>query len=74
MAEKLNIVTYNVRGLNNSTKRREIFYYLHKKDYDVMLLQETHGCVNSKKCGQMNLAQQFGSATVKKRKGCGNFI
>ena len=41
MAE-LNIATYNVRGLADSKKRREVFYYLHKKLYDIILLQETH--------------------------------
>ena len=33
---------YNVRGLGNFSKRREIFHYLHTKDFNVIHLQETH--------------------------------
>ena len=40
----LNIITYNVRGLRNRTKRKEMFYYLHKKQHDIIFLQESH-CV-----------------------------
>ena len=47
MAECLKFITYNVRGLGDLRKRREIFYYLHQKGWDIMFLQETH-CIKSK--------------------------
>ena len=36
------IVSYNVRGLGDNTKRREIFHYLHTQPDDIILLQEAH--------------------------------
>ena len=36
------MITYNVRGLGESQKRRQIFHHLHKKNFDIMCLQETH--------------------------------
>ena len=38
----LKIVTFNVNGLANHTKRKDVFDYLRKCKYDVILLQETH--------------------------------
>ena len=45
----LKIVSYNVRGLGNYQIRREIFYYLNHKDFDIALLQETHSSKNIEK-------------------------
>ena len=42
MMRILSCLTYNVNGINDSGKRREVFYYLHKKDYDIVFMQETH--------------------------------
>ena len=39
----LKFITYNVRGLGDYVKRREVFNYLHTKEYDVCFLQEMHG-------------------------------
>ena len=39
---ELTMASYNVRGLVNVKKSREIFYYLRKKPYDVISMQETH--------------------------------
>ena len=36
------ICSFNVRGLGQNTKRRQIFYFLEKHNYDICLLQETH--------------------------------
>ena len=36
------MATYNVNGLANNVKRREIFHYLHVKNFDIMFLQEVH--------------------------------
>ena len=38
----VNIVTYNVRGLGNHNKRRQVFHYLNKKSHSIIFLQETH--------------------------------
>ena len=43
----INIATYNVRGLVNNKKRREIFYFLHREPFDVIFLQETHSSKNT---------------------------
>ena len=40
--ENLQIVSLNVRGLQNKNKRIRIFQYFKTKKYDVILLQETH--------------------------------
>lgn len=37
-----NLVSLNVRGLNNVNKRKAVFRWLQKSKYDVILLQETH--------------------------------
>ena len=41
MIVNLNIISYNVRGIANNEKRKEIFHYLNKKAYDIVFLQET---------------------------------
>ena len=38
----LKIATYNVRGLANFNKCREVFHYLHQKEHKKVCLQETH--------------------------------
>ena len=45
--EGIKIASYNVRDLGSAIKRREIFHFLNKKDYDVVFLQETHSMKNS---------------------------
>ena len=39
---KFKIVTLNVRGLGDPVKCRHLFYYLNEKQFDIILLQETH--------------------------------
>ena len=36
------IISQNVRGLGDNTKRRQMFNYLHRQKADIILLQETH--------------------------------
>ena len=43
MAEKIKMITCNVRGISDSLKRRQIFRYLHEKKVNISFLQETHG-------------------------------
>ena len=45
----LRIASFNVRGLGNANKRRKIFNYLHHKEFDIVLLQETHSVRNQEK-------------------------
>ena len=45
----LKIASYNVRGLGNDHKRREIFHYPHSKQFDIVLAQETHSAVHLQK-------------------------
>ena len=40
--ENLQIVSLNIRGLQNQNKRNRIFQYFKTKTYDVILLQETY--------------------------------
>ena len=39
---KIRVITFNVRGLSDATKRRQIFNFIHNKQIDIALLQETH--------------------------------
>ena len=39
---KLSMLSYNVRGLKDKTKRAGIFNWLQSKNSDILLLQETH--------------------------------
>ena len=40
--ENLQTVSLNVRGLQNKNKRNRIFQHFKTKNYDVILLEETH--------------------------------
>lgn len=42
MVDQLAITSLNVRGLNETMKRRKIFGLLHRQKADIVLLQETH--------------------------------
>ena len=39
---ELKILSLNVRGLNKTTKRRQLFRWLHQQNSDVIYLQETY--------------------------------
>lgn len=41
------MLSYNVRGLNEESKRRSIFRYIQRKKIDVCFMQETHSSLNS---------------------------
>ena len=38
----LKIISLNVRGLNKTSKRRQVFRWLHQQKSDVIFLQETY--------------------------------
>ena len=42
MTDKLNIISLNCRGLNNSIKRKKVFNFLRKKKAQVYCLQDVH--------------------------------
>ena len=48
--DRLKIVTYNVRGLREKRKRREVFNYIHLKKFEVTFMQETHSVKQNEKC------------------------
>ena len=43
----LKICSLNVRGLGDKLKRREIFYWLRRKNYSIFMLQEVHCSENT---------------------------
>jgi len=46
---ELKILPLNVRGLNKSTKRRQVFRWLHQQNSEVIFLQETYSSVQTAK-------------------------
>ena len=38
----LTICSHNCRGLNDYSKRKDVFHFLRAKKYDIYLLQDTH--------------------------------
>ena len=47
--DKLSLILLNVRGLNSSRKRRDIFRRLHHKNASIIFLQETYSTNNLEK-------------------------
>ena len=52
----VDIASLNVRGLSNTQKRREVFYYMHAHEYSVIMLQAGRTQTNN---AQLYLAQPF---------------
>ena len=42
MNNTLNILSLNVRGINEKKKRQKVFFWLKQQNFDIYLLQETH--------------------------------
>ena len=49
MVNHLKIVTCNVRGIKQTVKRHQLFKYFHEKQYNIVLLQETHSVKSKEK-------------------------
>ena len=49
MMGSLKIASNNVRGMGNDQKRREIFHFLHVRNFDTVLLQESHSAKHLQK-------------------------
>ena len=47
--DKLKLLSLNVRGIKDTAKRCKLFHWLHKKQVDIILLQETHGTDSDEK-------------------------
>ena len=45
----LNIISFNVKGINDVEKRLSIFSWCKEKMADICLLQETHSSIKDKK-------------------------
>ena len=42
MTSSIKCITYNVKGIGDAKKRKEIFHYLHCNKWDIIFLQEVH--------------------------------
>ena len=49
----ISFLTYNVNGLREDIKRREVFHYLHTKGHEIVFLQETHSTLKDEKYWSM---------------------
>ena len=45
--EGLKIITFNCQGLQKDAKRGKVFHWLKELGADIILLQETHCCINT---------------------------
>ena len=52
MSNVIKIASFNVRGLRNFRKRRQVFSYLHRRHFQIILLQETHSIISDERCWQ----------------------
>lgn len=52
MSEVLDVVSYNLRGLQSELKRRSAFNHFHEKSHDIILVQETHSTRRNEKIWQ----------------------
>ena len=57
--DKIILATFNVNGLSNSDKRREVFHYLHVKNVDIIFLQETHSTQRTAKMWMAKWGTKF---------------
>ena len=47
MTKNLRLLSLNVRGIGEYTKRKKIFKFLYDKNVDIIYLQETHSTVDT---------------------------
>ena len=55
----LKCTSYNVNGLRKNPKRKNIFYFLKQKNYDIIFLQETHSCFDDENLWQYEWGSKF---------------
>ena len=56
---ELQVATYNVRGIRDNVKGKEIFHYLQKQPHDIILLQETHSSKSIEKIWRAQWGGKF---------------
>ena len=57
--ETFKVAMYNVRGLRDNNKRKQVMHYLHIKNYDIVFVQEAHGCNYSEKIWSANWGRKI---------------
>ena len=57
--DKTKIVTLNVNGLRNDSKRRQLFHYLNIKGFEMMFLQELHSEFSDEKRWSMEFGTRI---------------
>ena len=71
MFERLTILSLNVRGLQNNSKRRKLFTYLKECGADVYMLQETHATPSDARFWQTEWgATMLNACGDSKSRGC----
>ena len=60
MTSDLHLISFNARGLRQPKKRRQLFSFLHNRKADIILLQETHTCVND----ETQWTQEWGNSIL----------
>ena len=48
----ITVASFNVNGLRQNMKRKAVFYFLKQKQFDIILLQETHSLLADEKLWQ----------------------
>ncbi|KAJ8048194.1 hypothetical protein HOLleu_00405 [Holothuria leucospilota] len=46
MATALKFLSFNARGLRQSKKRGQLFAFIHRRNPDISIIQESHSCIN----------------------------
>ena len=57
--DNLGILSFNVRGLRDPQKRKEIFMWLRRKNCSIFLLQETHSTTDIEKLWYADWGYKF---------------
>ena len=65
----IKIQTYNVRGIRDFNKRKEIFQFIKDQKCDIALLQETHSMPMDEKLWQSQWGVNVTSAMVLEQQG-----
>ena len=69
MRDSQKIGTFNVRGLRERNKRKQVFAFIWERGFDIMLLQETHCAKNDEVFWRTQAGGQMYFANSKSNKG-----
>ena len=71
----VSLCSLNVRGLRESIKRRKLFLWIRKKNFDIYFLQETHSTKNDEKLWKNEWGgKAFFTYSSSNKAGCGYLI